>query len=257
MKVVILAGGFGTRLMEETARIPKPMVEVGGKPILWHIMKIYAHYGYHDFIVCLGYKGHMVKEWFQNYFLHNSDVTIDLQNNKLEIHNTKTEPWKITLVDTGLNTNTGGRIKRVQKYLGNETFMLTYGDGISDIDIHDLVKAHRQAGKLATVTAVIPPGRFGSLALKDNLVEAFQEKVDGEDNYINGGFFVLEPKIFDYLCGDEEIWERAPLETLAKEGQLAAYFHKKFWKPMDKLVDQVQLEELWNSQKAPWKIWSD
>ncbi len=257
MKVIILAGGFGTRLSEETQRIPKPMVEIGGKPILWHIMKIYSHYGYNDFIICLGYKGYVIKEYFANYFLHNSDITIDIKNNKIEVHNNYSEPWKITLVDTGLETQTGGRIKRVEKYIGNETFMMTYGDGVSDININNLVAFHKKHGKLATVTAVQPEGRFGALKLEGNKVIRFAEKMDNKESWINAGFFVLEPKVIDYIEGDSTVWEKEPLEKLAKEGQLMAYFHTGFWKPMDKLRDKIELEDMWNSGNAPWKIWED
>ncbi len=257
MKVVILAGGFGTRLSEETDIKPKPMVEIGGKPILWHIMKIYSTYGFNDFVICLGYKGYVIKEYFANYFLHMSDVTIDLKNNKMEIHNVKAEPWKVTLVDTGLNTMTGGRIKRVQKYIGNETFMLTYGDGVGNINIKKLLEFHRKHDKYATLTAVQPSGRFGALDLEESKVKAFKEKPKGDGAWINGGFFVLEPQIFDYIEGDETIWEREPLENLAKDGQLMAYKHTGFWKPMDTLRDKRELESLWQSGNPPWKIWND
>jgi len=257
MKVVILAGGFGTRLSEETHRIPKPMVEIGGKPILWHIMKIYSTYGYNDFIICLGYKGYVIKEYFANYFLHNSDVTIDLKTNEIEVHNNYSEPWRVTLVDTGLHTQTGGRIKRVAKYIGDETFMMTYGDGVGNINIKELVEFHKKHGKLATITAVQPEGRFGALKLKGNQVIKFAEKMDNKDSWINAGFFVLEPEVIDYIKDDNTIWEREPLERLAEEGQLMAYFHRGFWKPMDKLKDKMELEKLWNSGNAPWKIWKD
>ncbi|SNZ06196.1 glucose-1-phosphate cytidylyltransferase [Persephonella hydrogeniphila] len=255
MKVVILAGGFGTRLSEETDIKPKPMVEIGGKPILWHIMKIYSAYGFNDFIICLGYKGYVIKEYFANYFLHMSDVTIDLKNNQMEIHNVKTEPWKVTLIDTGLNTMTGGRIKRIQPYIENETFMLTYGDGVGNINIRELLEFHKKHGKYATLTAVQPSGRFGALDLNDNEVKAFKEKPKGDGAWINGGFFVLEPKIFDYIEGDETVWERDPLENLAKDGQLMAYKHTGFWKPMDTLRDKRELETLWQSGNPPWKVW--
>ena len=257
MKVVILAGGFGTRLSEETDIKPKPMVEIGGKPILWHIMKIYSTYGFNDFVICLGYKGYVIKEYFANYFLHMSDVTIDLKNNQMEIHDVKAEPWKVTLVDTGLNTMTGGRIKRVQKYIGNDTFMLTYGDGVANINIKELLEFHKKHGKFATVTAVQPSGRFGALDLDENKVKAFKEKPKGDGAWINGGFFVLEPQIFDYIKGDETIWERDPLENLAKDGQLMAYRHTGFWKPMDTLRDKRELESLWQSGNPPWKVWDD
>jgi len=257
MKVVILAGGFGTRLSEETEIKPKPMVEIGGKPILWHIMKIYSSFGFNDFIICLGYKGYVIKEYFANYFLHMSDVTIDLKNNKIEIHNVKSEPWRVTLVDTGLNTMTGGRIKRIQQYVADETFMLTYGDGLGNININELLEFHRKHGKYATITAVQPTGRFGALKLKGNQVLAFKEKPKGDGGWINGGFFVLEPEIFNYIEGDETVWEKEPLENLAKDGQLMAYKHKGFWKPMDTLRDKRELESLWQSGNPPWKIWDD
>jgi glucose-1-phosphate cytidylyltransferase len=257
MKVVILAGGFGTRLAEETHSIPKPMVEIGGKPILWHIMKIYSTYGFNDFVICLGYKGYVIKEYFANYFLHNSDVTIDIKNNSMEIHNNYSEPWKVTLVDTGLNTMTGGRIKRVAKYLDDETFMLTYGDGVGDINIKELVEFHKSHGKLATVTATQPEGRFGALKLENNKVVSFAEKMDNKDSWINGGFFVLEPEVINYIKDDNTIWEREPLEKLSKEGELMAYFHNGFWKPMDKLKDKMDLEKMWSSGNAPWEIWRE
>ena len=257
MKVVILAGGFGTRLAEETHSIPKPMVEIGGKPILWHIMKIYSTYGFNDFVICLGYKGYVIKEYFANYFLHNSDVTIDIKNNSMEIHNNYSEPWKVTLVDTGLNTMTGGRIKRVAKYLDDETFMLTYGDGVGDINIKELVEFHKNHGKLATVTATQPEGRFGALKLENNKVANFAEKMDNRNSWINGGFFVLEPEVINYIKDDTTIWEREPLEKLSKDGTLMAYFHNGFWKPMDKLKDKMELEEMWSSGDAPWRIWGE
>jgi glucose-1-phosphate cytidylyltransferase len=257
MKVVILAGGFGTRLSEETDIKPKPMVEIGGKPILWHIMKIYSHYGFNNFVICLGYKGYVIKEYFANYFLHMSDVTIDLKNNKMEIHNVKAESWKVTLVDTGLNTMTGGRIKKIQSYIGNETFMLTYGDGVGNINIKELLDFHKKHGKYATLTAIQPSGRFGALDLNDSEIKAFKEKPKGDGAWINGGFFVLEHQIFDYIEGDETIWEREPLENLAKDGQLMAYKHKGFWKPMDTLRDKRELEALWQSGNPPWKVWND
>ena len=257
MKVVILAGGFGTRLAEETHSIPKPMVEIGGKPILWHIMKIYSTYGFNDFVICLGYKGYVIKEYFANYFLHNSDVTIDIKNNSMEIHNNYSEPWKVTLVDTGLNTMTGGRIKRVAKYLDDETFMLTYGDGVGDMNIKELVEFHKNHGKLATVTATQPEGRFGALKLENNKVANFAEKMDNRNSWINGGFFVLEPEVINYIKDDTTIWEREPLEKLSKDGELMAYFHNGFWKPMDKLKDKMELEEMWSSGDAPWRIWGE
>jgi len=256
MKVIILAGGLGTRLSEETDIKPKPMVEIGGKPILWHIMKIYSHYGFSDFVICLGYKGYVIKEYFANYFLHQSDVTIDLKENRIEIHQSKAEPWKITLVDTGLNTMTGGRIKRVKKYIGNEAFMLTYGDGVGNVDIHALLKFHQSHKKYATVTSVQPSGRFGALNLDNNkTVLSFQEKPRGDGSWINGGFFVLEPEAFDYIRSDETVWEKEPLEGLAREGQLVAHIHTGFWQPMDTLRDKNQLEELWKDERAPWKLW--
>ncbi|MDM7273525.1 glucose-1-phosphate cytidylyltransferase [Sulfurihydrogenibium azorense] len=257
MKVVILAGGFGTRLSEETDIKPKPMVEIGGKPILWHIMKIYSSYGFNDFIICLGYKGYIIKEFFANYFFHTSDVTIDLKDNKIEVHSVKAEPWKVTLVDTGLNTMTGGRIKRIKPFVENQTFMLTYGDGVGNIDIKKLLEFHKSHGKYATLTAVQPSGRFGALHLEGDKVKEFEEKPKGDGAWVNGGFFVLEPQIFDYIEGDETIWEKEPLENLAKDGQLMAYKHTGFWKPMDTLRDKRELELLWQSGNPPWKIWED
>ncbi|ACN99039.1 glucose-1-phosphate cytidylyltransferase [Sulfurihydrogenibium azorense Az-Fu1] len=257
MKVVILAGGFGTRLSEETDIKPKPMVEIGGKPILWHIMKIYSSYGFNDFIICLGYKGYIIKEFFANYFLYTSDVTIDLKDNKIEVHSVKAEPWKVTLVDTGLNTMTGGRIKRIKPFVENQTFMLTYGDGVGNIDIKKLLEFHKSHGKYATLTAVQPSGRFGALHLEGDKVKEFEEKPKGDGAWVNGGFFVLEPQIFDYIEGDETIWEKEPLENLAKDGQLMAYKHTGFWKPMDTLRDKRELELLWQSGNPPWKIWED
>jgi len=256
VKVVILAGGLGTRLSEETDVKPKPMVEVGNKPILWHIIKIYSHYGFNDFVVCLGYKGYVIKEYFANYLLHLSDVTIDMKGNKVEVHDCKAEPWRITLIETGLNTNTGGRIKRIRDYIGNETFMLTYGDGVADINIAQLLEFHKSHGKYATITAVQPTGRYGSLDLdeKDNVLR-FQEKPKGDGAWVNGGFFVLEPQIFEYIYGDDTIWEREPLENLTREGQIMAYKHYGFWKCMDTLRDKVEMESLWSSGKAVWKIW--
>lgn len=256
MKVVILAGGLGTRLSEETTIKPKPMVEIGGKPILWHIMKIYSHYGFNEFIICLGYKGYLIKEYFANYFLHQSDVTIGLQNNKIEIHNNKVEPWKITLIDTGDNTMTGGRILRVKDYIGDETFMMTYGDGVADINITGPLKFHRSKNKVATVTAAQPIGRFGALDIDDdNNVRHFIEKPEGDGKWVNAGFFILEPKVFDYIKDDSTFFEREPLEELSKRNQLAAYLHHGFWMPMDKLSDKNELENMWASGKAPWKIW--
>ena len=258
LKVVILAGGFGTRLSEETHLKPKPMVEIGGKPILWHIMKIYSHFGFNDFIICLGYKGYLIKEYFANYYLHMSDVTFDMKDNKMQVHQNYAEPWKVTLIDTGYNTMTGGRIKRVQQYINNETFMMTYGDGVGGIDINRLLEFHKGRGKYVTVTSVQPFGRFGTLKInEDNYVKNFQEKPKGDDSWINGGFFVLEPEVFDYINGDETTWEKEPLENLAKDNQLVAYKHHGFWKPMDTLRDKTELESLWNSGNPPWKVWKD
>ncbi len=257
MKVVILAGGFGTRISEESHLKPKPMVEIGGRPILWHIMKIYSHYGFNDFVVCLGYKGYCIKEYFAHYFLHEADVTFDFRmSNQQFVHNHHAEPWKVTLVDTGLNTMTGGRVKRIQPYIGNEPFMMTYGDGVSDVDIHKLVEYHKSHGKLATVTSVQPSGRFGLLALsEENIVQGFQEKPKGDGGWINGGFFVLQPEVFNYIENDSTIFERAPLENLAKDNQLVAYKHEGFWQPMDTMRDKDNLESLWQKNKAPWKVW--
>jgi len=256
MKVVILAGGFGTRLSEETEIKPKPMVEIGEKPILWHIMKIYSHYGFNDFIVCLGYKGYVIKEYFLNYFIHMSDITVNLSNGEVEVHNNYSDPWKVTLVDTGLHTMTGGRIKRIKDYVNNETFMLTYGDGVGDIDIEELLEFHKSHGKIATVTAVQPSGRFGAIKMdKENNVISFIEKPAGDGAWINGGFFVLESEVFDYIDGDSTVWERDPLENLAKDGKLAAFKHTGFWKPMDTLRDKRELEKLWQSGNAPWRVW--
>ncbi len=257
MKVVILAGGFGTRISEESHLKPKPMIEIGDKPILWHIMKLYSHYGFNEFIICCGYRQHIIKEWFANYYLHNSDVTFDFtSSNHMTTHNNVAEPWKVTLVDTGFNTMTGGRIKRIKEYIGEETFMLTYGDGVADIDIKDLIKFHQKNQRLATLTAVQPAGRFGLANINNNNeVVSFVEKPVGDGSWINGGFFVLESKIFDYIEGDQIIWEREPLESLAAEKQLIAYKHYGFWRPMDNLRDKNVLEELWKLEKAPWKIW--
>lgn len=258
MKVVILAGGLGTRLSEETEIKPKPMVEIGGKPILWHIMKIYSHYGYNDFIICLGYKGYVIKEYFANYFLHQSDVTIDLSKNNIEIHKTKAEHWRITLVDTGLNTMTGGRILRIKEYIRDDTFLLTYGDGVGDVNIKKLVSFHKKQKKLATVTAVQPIGRFGAMDISEKfIVTSFQEKPKGDNAWINGGFFVLEPKVLDYIKDDSTIWEREPLEKLAHDKQFVAYKHRGFWKPMDTLRDKKDLELQWEKGTAPWKVWEE
>jgi glucose-1-phosphate cytidylyltransferase len=256
MKVVILAGGLGTRLREETDYRPKPMVEIGGKPVLWHIMKIYSSHGLNDFIICLGYKGYMIKEYFANYFLHMSDVTFDMAKNKMEVHENSAEPWKVTLVDTGEETMTGGRLKRVSRYLDQEDFCFTYGDGLSNVDIGQLVKFHKAQGTLATLTAIQPPGRFGALnMMKDQKIASFQEKPQGDGSWVNGGFFVLSPKVIDCIDNDMTIWERGPLERLAKEGNLSAYTHRGFWQPMDTLRDKTYLEELWGKGKAPWKTW--
>jgi len=258
MKVVILAGGLGTRLTEETTVRPKPMVEIGGKPILWHIMKMYARYGYDDFVICLGYKGHVIKEYFINYYLYNSDITVEVGSNKLDVHYTSGESFKVTLIDTGNETNTAGRIKKIQKYTGNETFMLTYGDGVSDVNISELVNFHKAHGKLATLTSVQTPGRFGNLETDENsIVRNFSEKPEGDGLWINGGFFVLEPGIFNYLSGDMENiqWERNPLAEIANDGQLTAYRHTGFWKCMDAIRDKIELEALWQSGHAPWKTW--
>lgn len=259
MKVLILAGGFGTRLSEETEIKPKPMVEIGGKPILWHIMKIYSHYGFNEFVILLGYKGYYIKEYFANYFLHQSDVTIDITTGKMEVLNNSSEPWKVTLLDTGLNTMTGGRIKRAQKFIGDEPFMLTYGDGVGNINIEELIKFHKSHGKVMTVTSAQPEGRFGALNIdENNRVESFLEKPKGDGNWINAGFFVCEPEVFDYIENESDcIFEQKPLKNLAKDGKMYTYKHKGFWKPMDTLRDKRELEKLWNSGKAPWKVWND
>jgi glucose-1-phosphate cytidylyltransferase len=256
MKVVILAGGAGTRISEETLLRPKPMVEIGNKPILWHIMKIYSHYNIRDFIICLGYKGYMIKEYFANYFLHMSDVTIDLSNNTVEYHESHAEPWKVTLVDTGESSMTGGRLKRVKPYIEKEEFFcFTYGDGVADVNINDLIEFHKSHGKLATVTAVVPPGRFGAIEMEGGRVVSFKEKPLGDGGHINGGFFVLSPKVIEFIKDDSTIWEGEPMEQLTARGELMAYKHKGFWHPMDTLRDKNYLETLWNSGKAPWKIW--
>lgn len=255
MKVVILAGGVGTRLSEETDIKPKPMVEIGGKPILWQIMKIYSHYGFNDFIICLGYKGYIIKEYFANYFLHMSDVTFDMVNNKMEVHQHNVEPWRVTLVDTGDNAMTGGRIKRIRSYLGEEDFALTYGDSVGNMDIKKLIAFHETQNTLATVTAVQPHGRFGAMNIDENKVSCFKEKPVGDGGWINGGFFVLSPRVIDYIDGDDTHWECEPMERLAKEGQLSAFLHNGFWHPMDTLRDKKYMEELWQSGAAPWKIW--
>lgn len=256
MKAVILAGGLGTRITEETHLKPKPMIEIGGKPILWHIMKIYSAHGVNDFIICCGYKGYVIKEYFANYFLHMSDVTFDMLQNKMEVQQQNVEPWRVTLVDTGEGTMTGGRLKRVVQYLEHEeNFCFTYGDGVGDIDISALINFHRNSGKLATLTATQPPGRFGALTLKQENILSFKEKPQGDGNWINGGFFVLSPKVIDRITGDSTYWEREPMESLAQEGQFSAFFHDGFWQPMDTLRDKLLLEELWANGKAPWKVW--
>jgi len=256
LKIVILAGGFGTRISEETALKPKPMIEVGGRPILWHIMKIYSHYGFNDFIICLGYKGYVIKEYFKNYHLHMSDLSINLKTNKTKIHKSLSEPWNVTLIDTGQETMTGGRIKRIQSYLDGQRFMLTYGDGLADIDLKALLAFHKKHKKYATLTAVQPPGRFGALEIEEGMkVRKFLEKPAGAGGFVNGGFFVLEPEVFDYIEGDDTVWEREPLEGLASDGQLNAYQLKRFWYALDTLRDKNHLEQLWESGKAPWKCW--
>lgn len=255
MKLVILAGGLGTRISEETHLKPKPMVEIGGKPVLWHIMKIYSSYGINDFIICLGFKGYMIKEYFANYYLHMSDVTFDMHNNSMQVHQNAAEPWKVTLVDTGETTMTGGRLKRVAGYLDGDDFCFTYGDGLGDVDVGKLIDFHRKQKTLATVTAVQPPGRFGALDLSGHKIRSFEEKPQGDGSWINGGFFVLSPKVLNYIPGDKCIWEREPLQQLAEEGLLSAYQHEGFWQPMDTLRDKTHLEDLWNSGKAPWKNW--
>lgn len=257
MKVVILAGGYGTRISEESSTKPKPMIEIGGRPILWHIMKIYSHYGFNEFIICLGYKGYIIKEYFAHYFLHESDVTYDFTlGNQQVVHGNHAESWKVTLVDTGENTMTGGRIKRIQKYIQNKTFMLTYGDGVSNVDIRDLLDFHRSHGCRATLTAVKPQGRFGILDFKDDVtIRSFSEKAEHQTSWINGGFFVLEPEVFDLLEGNDTVFERAPLESLALTEHLKAYKHEGFWYAMDKLSDKAHLENLWAGGKAPWKLW--
>ena len=254
MKCVILAGGLGTRISEETALRPKPMVELGGKPILWHIMKIYSAHGIHDFIICTGYKGYVIKEYFANYFLHTSDITFDMRDNSREVHCKHAEPWKVTIVDTGDNTLTGGRLKRVASFIGAETFCFTYGDGVSDVDITASIQEHRRCGRLVTVAAVQPPGRFGMLDISGGCVTGFKEKPEGDGGWINGGFFVMEPKAIEYIAGDDTTWEREPLQRLAAENQLSAYIHRGFWQPMDTLRDKVLLEELWAKGDAPWKL---
>ena len=255
MKAVILAGGLGTRISEESHLRPKPMIEIGGKPILWHIMKIYSYYGINDFIICLGYKGYVIKEYFANYFLHSSDVTFDMRSNKMEVHEKHAEPWRVTLVDTGETSMTGGRLRRVRDYLDNQTFCFTYGDGVSDINLLAALEAHREAGKVATITAIQPPGRYGALDIQGNQVNRFQEKPAGDGAWINGGFFILEPDIFDYLHSDDDSFEGLPLMELANSGQLNAFRHEGFWQAMDTLRDKNQLEALWKRDNPPWKLW--
>ena len=254
MKAVILAGGLGTRLSEETSLRPKPMVEIGGRPILWHILKIYSSHGINDFIICAGYKGYVIKEYFANYFLHMSDVTFDMSQNTMEVHHKKAEPWRVTIVDTGDETMTGGRIKRVAKYI-DSPFCCTYGDGVGNVDISSLIAFHQKSGRLATLTGVQPPGRFGAIQFEDDRVLSFQEKPQGDGSWINGGFFVLDPAVIDYIEDDASIWERQPMERLAAEKQLGIFRHDGFWRPMDTLRDKIELENLWDSQKAPWKTW--
>jgi len=256
MKAVILAGGLGTRISEETHLKPKPMIEVGGRPILWHIMKIYSYHGVNEFVICCGYKGYLIKEYFANYFLHMSDITFDMKNNKMEVHQGNAEPWKVTLVDTGEDTLTGGRLKRVKNYLTDEeAFCFTYGDGLADVNVSELVKFHKKQGKLATVTAVQPPGRYGALDIKNHQVAQFIEKPKGDGGWVNGGFFVLSPKCIDYIENDQSSWEGQPLLAISNQGQLAAYQHAGFWQPMDTLREKNLLEDLWASGKAPWKAW--
>ena len=254
MKAVILAGGLGTRISEETSTRPKPMIDIGGKPILWHILKTYSHHGINDFVICCGYKGYVIKEYFANYFLHMSDVTIDMGHNSIEVHQKKAEPWKVTLIDTGENTQTGGRLKRVADYLDDD-FCMTYGDGVSSVDITASIAFHKQHGKLATMTAVQPPGRFGAMEIEGTSVKAFNEKPHGDGGWINGGFFVLNPKVLNMISSDATLWEKEPLEGLAKQGELESFFHFGFWRPMDTLRDKTILEELWAGGKAPWKNW--
>lgn len=256
MKAVLLAGGFGTRIAEETDAKPKPMIEIGGMPIIWHIMKIYSHHGINEFIICLGYKGYIIKEYFQNYFLHMSNVTFDMKTNKMEVHDASAEPWRVTLVDTGEKTMIGGRIKRILPFLGDDKeFLLTYGDGVGDVDIRAAIDLHRREGRLATVTATQPPGRFGSLKYQGHRVTGFQEKPMGDGGWINGGYFVLSPEVGRYIEGDATVWEQEPMQRLAADGQLSVYFHPGFWQPMDTLRDKRHLEDLWAAGKAPWKLW--
>lgn len=257
MKAVILAGGLGTRISEETALKPKPMIEIGGKPILWHIMKIYSHHGINEFIICCGYKGYVIKEYFANYFLHQSDITFDMSKNEMKIHQERAEPWKVTLIDTGEKTMTGGRIKRIKNYLNDgEDFCLTYGDGLANINITELIKFHKSNGKIATLSAIYPPGRFGALELKEDQVTSFYEKPRGDGALINGGFFIVNKKAIDYIKDDSTIWEQEPLKNLAADGELMSFKHEDFWQPMDTIRDKHYLEELWESNKAPWRLWS-
>lgn len=255
MKCVILAGGYGTRISEETALKPKPMIEIGGFPLLWHLMKTYSSYGINDFVICCGYKGYVIKEYFANYFLHTSDVTFDMQKNEMEVHKQNAEPWKVTLIDTGVDTMTGGRLKKVQKFVENETFCFTYGDGLSNVDITKLVKFHKDQKKFATTTSVQAPGRYGQLKIVNNDVVEFVEKPLGDGSWINGGYFVLEPDVFDYISTDSTVWEKEPLEKLAKENQLSAFKHNDFWFALDTLRDKNHLDSLWNSNNIPWKVW--
>ena len=256
MKAVILAGGLGTRISEETSIKPKPMVEIGGKPILWHILKIFSSHGVNEFVICCGYKGYVIKEYFANYFLHMSDVTFDMKENTMDVHFKKAEPWKVTLVDTGESSMTGGRLKRVRQFIDGETFCFTYGDGVADVDIGSLIAHHKFHGRLGTVTAVQPPGRYGALQLgKENAISGFQEKPQGDGGWINGGYFVLEPEVIDRIEDDSTVWEQEPLRSLANDGELTAYYHTGFWQPMDTLRDRIYLEKLWDASQAPWKIW--
>lgn len=256
MKAVILAGGLGTRISEETSVRPKPMIEIGGKPILWHIMKIYSQYGIHDFIICLGYKGYLIKEYFANYFLHMSDVTLDMAHNKMEVHQKNAEPWRVTLIDTGHDTQTGGRLKRIAGHLDQDDFCMTYGDGLADVNIQALIELHKKEGRLATVTATQPPGRFGAIESAGNQVLSFKEKPRGDGAWINGGFFVLSPQVMDYIQDDSTLWEQEPMHDLAVNGQMSVYFHHGFWQPMDTLREKMLLEDLWKSGEAPWKVWT-
>ncbi len=257
MKVVILAGGKGTRISEESHVRPKPMIEVGGRPILWHIMKYYSHFGHHEFVICCGYRGYVLKEYFANYFLHNANVTFDLQKGQMEVHSAHADPWRVSLIDTGEETMTGGRLRRVRDYLSTSEFCFTYGDGLSDVDLHQLLKFHRDGGRMATITAVRPPGRFGAIEVKAGSVKKFTEKPLGDSGFINGGFFILSPKVIDLIADDKSIWEREPLERLAEMDQLSAFEHQGFWQPMDTLREKTLLEDLWASGNAPWKVWKE